>query len=676
MEFKTQEEYLLALAEAIKYLNPKDATKVLQYYQTRITNAIEYGEKEEDVIRRLPDVETVAKETYESHGVNYLEMRKKQLKRKQIFNNITGVIISFVLLAVFLLVMFLIGQTIFNMGNLLIKTFTNGKGIDKFITPIAIILYILCELVLTIYLVDLFIIMISNFLSPVIKLKDETAHRKLFTFTITGFIEEKTNHNKVQIKLIVSLIVLFLICLGVSYTQKGYFKNSLENIPSNKTIYELPNELEEITINGYNGNIYFKHAEDDKLTLEHQYEFEHSLNQEVKDNKLNIALEITKSYDILNILTEPTQNIIIYVPKNHNLANINITMDTSIIDFTNIYNKELEININIESKGTVSSAYSTFDTLNVEGYDIAFGIAETLVFGTLNVKSTNGQTLIQQQSLVQNLKIENGSSHVRLEDSYINNLEITNNSGPIYANKLTGTNFKLTSKASTNDIVNSTYNSYTFDISNAAVLTLKQSICTGATEDEKIKVTASSANIAFTNVKGNIEITGEANYIYFEGIGSNVICPNIQEDLTTCDDDKCPICTHSDTNINNYNESTFFLSSIKCSNSGKTSKIEIIDSQLTKADLTQNQGFFNISNNTIIESSFNCTNCQTVDIIDLKGETCNLYFAKIETSIVIDAKENTNIKFIVKSVDTISMAVLMKNDQTIDFTIEGLEENE
>ena len=45
MEFKTQEEYLLALAEALKYLNPKDATKVLQYYQTRITNAIDYGEK-------------------------------------------------------------------------------------------------------------------------------------------------------------------------------------------------------------------------------------------------------------------------------------------------------------------------------------------------------------------------------------------------------------------------------------------------------------------------------------------------------------------------------------------------------------------------------------------------------------------------------------------------------
>ena len=36
MEFKTREEYILALAEALKYLNPKDATKVLRFYETRI----------------------------------------------------------------------------------------------------------------------------------------------------------------------------------------------------------------------------------------------------------------------------------------------------------------------------------------------------------------------------------------------------------------------------------------------------------------------------------------------------------------------------------------------------------------------------------------------------------------------------------------------------------------
>jgi uncharacterized membrane protein len=105
MEYKTQEEYLLALAEAIKYLNPKDATKVLQYYQTRITSSIEYGEKEADVIRKLPSVDQVAKETYESHGVNYLELRKIQLRRKKIVTNIINTAISILVFISFFVVM-------------------------------------------------------------------------------------------------------------------------------------------------------------------------------------------------------------------------------------------------------------------------------------------------------------------------------------------------------------------------------------------------------------------------------------------------------------------------------------------------------------------------------------------------------------------------------------------
>ena len=113
MEFKTQEEYLLALAEALKYMNPKDATKVLRFYETRIINAIEYGEKEEDVIRNLPDIETVAKDTYESHGVNYLAMRKKLLKRKQIINNIIGIILSFFIVVGFSVIMYFLANLLF-----------------------------------------------------------------------------------------------------------------------------------------------------------------------------------------------------------------------------------------------------------------------------------------------------------------------------------------------------------------------------------------------------------------------------------------------------------------------------------------------------------------------------------------------------------------------------------
>ena len=675
MEYKTQEEYLLALAEAIKYLNPKDATKVLQYYQTRITNAIEYGEKEEDVIRRLPDIDTVAKETYESHGVNYLEMRKKQLKRKQIINNITGVIISIILLAVFFVVMFLVSQTIINMFTLLVKTFQSGKGIDKIITPLAIILYILCALLLTVYLVDLFIIMIFNFIGPVIKMKDESKHRKIFTFTITGLIEDKTNHQKVQAKLIVSFIVLFLICLGVSYSQKGYFKNSLDNIPSNTSTYTIEEPLTDINISGFNGNIYFKLSDDNKIYIEHQYEFKHEFNVTPKDNKLNIELELTKAYDILNLLTEPTQNVIIYLPSNNDIENINVIIDNGIVDFQNIENNNIKATVKIESKGTLSASKTALNSLTLEGNNIAFGVAEADIT-TLNVTTNSGQTLIQQNSNINNLIINNGVGHVRLENSNIDNVTITNGSGPVYCENLTGTSFDLTTKASTNDLVKTMYKKYNFNTTNAGILTLSQVICTGnpvdeATKDEIIKVNGTSSTISFKYVKGSITILGEKNFIYLEGIGNNIVCENLEEGKEKCDNQNCEICTTDNTNF--YNNVTNVSSSVICENSGKTSKTEVVNAKLTSASFTQNQGFFIYKNSNVIESVVNCSGCMTVDLVDLAGTTCNLYLSKIETSVIIDAEVNTGINYILKNTDTISFAKIFRNEETINFTYEESE---
>ena len=217
MEYKTQEEYLLALAEAIKYLNPKDATKVLQYYQTRITTSIEYGENEVDVIRKLPSVDQVAKETYESHGVNYLELRKIQLRRKKIVTNIINTAISILVFISFFVVMFLIFKSFGNMFALLANIFTTSNLLDKLITSVAVISYIAVIILLTIYIVDLFIIILSFFLGDVIKLKNEDLQRKIVNFTISGLIEDKTNHKKVQLLSIVSFLCLTDVFEGESF---------------------------------------------------------------------------------------------------------------------------------------------------------------------------------------------------------------------------------------------------------------------------------------------------------------------------------------------------------------------------------------------------------------------------------------------------------------------------
>jgi hypothetical protein len=146
---------------------------------------------------------------------------------------------------------------------------------------------------------------------------------------------------------------------------------------------------------------------------------------------------------------------------------------------------------------------------------------------------------------------------------------------------------------------------------------------------------------------------------------------DIEEGKEKCDNQNCEICTT--TNSNFYNNVTNVSSSIICENSGKTSKTEVVNANLTSASFTQNQGFFIYKNSNVIESVVNCSGCMTVDLVDLAGTTCNLYLSKIETSVIIDAEVNTGINYILKNTDTISFAKIFRNEETINFTYEESE---
>ena len=643
MEFKTQEEYLLALAEALKYLNPKDATKVLRYYETRIINSIEYGEKEEDVIRNLPDIEKVAKETYESHGVNYLEMRKKLLKRKQIISNIIGLIVSFFIVIGFFVIMYFLLKSTFNMFELVKMTFESGIGPDKFVTPIAVIIYILCVLLLLIYAVDLFLILLSSFLSPIIKFKDDSLHKKVFSFTITGFVEEKSKNQKVQIKLLVSLLVLLCICIGVSYSTNGYFKNSLNDTPSNTSAYIIEEQVEIIDITGYNGNIYFKKSLDDKFTIEHQYEFNHDLNLKMEENKLSINLEMTKAYDILNLLNEPTQNIIFYIPDQLSIKDLNIDMDESIVDITDITNV-LNTKVLIESKGTFSLVNSEIGLLNVEGYELNFAIANSKVLTELRVKSSKGQTLIQQNSSLPTTIIDNESSYLKFEDSEIHSLQLSNKSGTIDFKNLDGVVLNIVSTMSVNTLTNCNYAELILDVSTSSQFTLSKSVI------DDISIKATSSHVLLDYIKGNITINATSGTLYISGIGTNL-----------------------DSASNDYN---MYIkdTTLAINNTGSSCKTDIIDSNIAKSSITQDGGFIKVKESILIESVINATNNETIDLVNLFGNTCDLYISNVKETFIIDATQKTGLVYHIKVIDTISFAKLLMDKEVVDVVNEATNE--
>ena len=644
MEFKTQEEYLLALAEALKYLNPKDATKVLQYYQTRITNAIDYGEKEIDVIKNLPDVETVAKDTYESHGVNYLAMRKKLMKRREVFNNIIGCIISFFILIGFFVIMYFLARTITNMFGLMFKTFESGIGIDKFITPIAVLFYILCVILLTVYVVDLFIILLSNFLGPVIKLKNEDKHRKIFSFTITGFVEDKCNHQKVQMKLLVSFLVLMVICICVSYTTNGYLKHSLNDTPSHKELYTIEDSVKYINIDGYNGNIYFKASETNEFIIEYQYEFKHDFDVIIENNNLSINLEMTKAYDILNFLNEPTQNIVFYIPTSLKDLVININMDESIVDISDITLSTA--NINIESKGTISVAKSSMKLLDVKGYDINFAVASSNIDTEMKVKTSKGQTLIQQNSKLNLVNINNESSYLKFEDSEIHTLVVENKSGTIDFKNLNGVLMQVNSTRSVNTLNNIAYKELNVTLSSSSKLTISK------TYADAVKLDISSSQLVLDYVKGDINILSKSSTLNISGVGSNL------EDAKA-----------------EYNNSSL-VTNLTINNSGNSCKTDIIDCMLNNFSITQDGGFIKVKQSTISEGMVNAANCETIDLIDLSGTTIDLYFSDVAQTIIIDAESKTGLKYVIKVIDTLTFARMLVDEEVIDITNEAVTPNE
>ena len=644
MEFKTQEEYLLALAEAIKYLNPKDATKVLRYYETRITNAIEYGEKEEDVIRNLPDIETVSKETYESHGVNYLAMRKKLMKRKEIINNIIGIIVSFFIVVGFLVIMFFLGQSIINMFTLLINVIKSSSGIDVFITPCAILLYILCILLLIIYVLDLFLILIANFLGPVIKLKDQDKHRKIFTFTVTGFIEDKCKHQKVQPKLLISFIVLLIICICVSYSTNGYFKKSLNDTPSHLASKTFEDNFTDIIIKGYNGNIYFKSTDSNTLTLEHQYEFEHNLNLTIENNALNINLEMTKAYDVFNLLNEPTQNLIFYIPNNFTNKNILIEMDKSTIDISDISNIN-NMDLSVETKGTISVVNSKLSNLNVKGYEINLGIAKTEISDKSYIETSKGQTLVQQESKLNNVDVINNSSYVKFDNSTIQNLKIENASGTIEFMKISGTSLDIKSRQSVNTYEDCEYDNIQLNVSNSSKLTLTRILSTN------INITSDNSQLLLNYVKGNIKVNSTFGTVYLSGVGEN-------HDLASV----------------NYNSE--ITTNLKIYNKGSACKLEAVDSKINDLSITQEGGFINISKSTITTGSINATDTETIDLIDLQGNQIDLFISNVKQTFIIDAEKNTGIKYVIKTIDTLSFARLLADSKVVTVINEAVDANE
>ena len=69
---KTQNEFLEALEEELKYLKAQEVNEIIKHYQNKINAELDYGTLEAKIIKNLPEPKDIANEIYKSKGISYL----------------------------------------------------------------------------------------------------------------------------------------------------------------------------------------------------------------------------------------------------------------------------------------------------------------------------------------------------------------------------------------------------------------------------------------------------------------------------------------------------------------------------------------------------------------------------------------------------------------------------
>ena len=319
-------------------------------------------------------------------------------------------------------------------------------------------------------------------------------------------------------------------------------------------------------------------------------------------------------------------------------------MDESIVDISDITLSKA--NINIESKGTVSVAKSSMKLLDVKGYDINFAVASSNIDIEMKVESSKGQTLIQQNSKLNLVYINNESSYLKFEDSEIHTLVVENKSGTIDFKNLNGVLMQVNSTRSVNTLNNIAYKELNITLSSSSKLTISK------TYVDAVKLDLSSSQLVLDYVKGDITILSKSSTLNISGVGTNL------EDAKA-----------------EYNNSTL-VTNLTINNSGNSCKTDIIDSLLNNFSITQDGGFIKAKQSTINLGVVNATNCETIDLVDLSGTTIDLYFSDIAQTIIIDAETNTGLKYVIKVIDTLTFARMLVDEEVIDITNEAVTPNE
>ena len=123
-------EFLTELEQELCYLKPKDASEVLKFYRDKINIASDYEENEEKIIATLPSPKKIAEDIYKSKGKDYLNTRKKQVKRDNKIKGILSLVLVILVALVFLSISLFVVTNLIQLFKLIGLSFKMESIVD------------------------------------------------------------------------------------------------------------------------------------------------------------------------------------------------------------------------------------------------------------------------------------------------------------------------------------------------------------------------------------------------------------------------------------------------------------------------------------------------------------------------------------------------------------------
>lgn len=512
-------EFLEELAEELRYLPASEVNDILKHYKDRINVEIDYGTPLDKIFTSLKSPQEIAKGIYEMKGINYLKKRKARAKVKDGFVAVFCGLLVLACLLIFIVGAIFIGSILVNQVSLIIYSFSFNDFVDTILTTIFVLAYFLIMIVASIYIIDLFIILINSLLLKILNCFEKTRgkYKLLSEFTFTELFNNLTKTKKFLLKFMAICAIVFIFCAISSYATKGYMYRSMNNVNSKVNNIVITEDIDEIIINANNTNVTFTEKEGIKeIIVAYEYELS-KMNYNIDSNKLIFDVEKSKTYDILGFIKVSTSHINITLPTGYDLNNINIDIEYGTFKFTKISNNT---NVDITTiNGNVLLGENSFNKVDLEVYT-----------GTINSnKNTINELIINHQSgefnagedSITKFEHTNGSSQVIMVNSKIIDYKLNNSSGTIYLEKLSGEKVDILSNTSINKLYDLLYNEAKIIVQNTANLLMTR--CYFINKLESFTLNNSYQTLDFVK---SPSITIGSN-------GGLVTCTNINDDYLT-----------------------------------------------------------------------------------------------------------------------------------------------